>query len=71
MRLTGTLAKFRAKLTELTLPGSSVEASAVKNRNVSGSIGWLTILGTMSRHELADPAGPQVEPRPAAGTTSA
>ncbi len=30
MRLTGTLWKFRAKLTELTEPGTSVEASAVK-----------------------------------------
>ena len=30
MRLTGTPSKLRAKLTELTLPGSSVEANAVK-----------------------------------------
>ena len=53
--LTGTLAKFRAKLTELTLPGSSDEASAVKNRNVSGSIGWLIILGIMSRPNSPSP----------------
>ena len=46
---TGTLWKLRAKLTAETLPATRVEATLVKNRNVSGSIGWLTILGTISR----------------------
>ncbi len=46
---TGTLWKLRAKLTALTLPATSVVATLVKNRNVSGSIGWLAILGTISR----------------------
>ena len=45
---TGTLWKLRAKLTAETLPATSVDATLVKNRNVSGSIGWLAILGTMS-----------------------
>jgi hypothetical protein len=46
---TGTLWKLRAKLMELTDPAASVLATLVKNRKVSGSIGWLTILGTISR----------------------
>ena len=46
---TGTLWKFRAKLTAVTLPTTSVLATRVKNRNVSGSIGWLIILGTIRR----------------------
>ena len=45
---TGTLWKLRAKLTAETLPATRVEATLVKNRNVSGSIGWLAILGTIS-----------------------
>ena len=45
---TGTLWKFRAKLTEVTEPAASPEATLVKNRNVIGSIGWASILGTMS-----------------------
>ena len=36
MRLTGTLWKLRAKLTELTLPATKVEATDVKRR-VPGS----------------------------------
>ena len=55
IRLTGTLAKLRAKLTELTDAGTRVEANAVKNRKVSGSIGWLTILGIISRTNSARP----------------
>ena len=46
---TGTLWKFRAKLTAVTLPATRVVATRVKNRNVSGSIGWLSILGTIRR----------------------
>ena len=45
MRLTGTLWKFRAKLTVLMLPAASVDATAVKYRNVSGSMGWLMAFG--------------------------
>ena len=55
IRLTGTLWKFRAKLTELTEPGASVEASAVKYRKVSGSIGWLTIFGIINRMNSPTP----------------
>ena len=55
MSETGTLAKLRAKLTELTDPGTRVEARAVKNRKVSGSIGWLTIFGIISRTNSARP----------------
>ena len=46
---TGTLWKLRAKLSEVTLPAASVLATRLKNRNVSGSIGWLSILGSISR----------------------
>ena len=56
IRLTGTLWKLRAKLTELTEPGARVEARAVKYRKVSGSIGWLTILGTIRRRKAPTPA---------------
>ncbi len=38
-RLTGTLWKLWAKLIELTEPGSRLDASAVKYRNVSGCTG--------------------------------
>ena len=46
---TGTLWKLRANETAETLPAASVVATLVKNRNVSGSMGWLSILGTISR----------------------
>ena len=55
MRLTGTLWKLRAKLTELTDPAASVDATEVKYRNVSGSMGWLAILGTISRRNSPTP----------------
>ena len=55
MRLTGTLSKFRAKLTELTLPTSNRDASDVKYRNVSGSIGWLSILGAIRTRNSRTP----------------
>ena len=45
---TGTLWKLRANETAETLPATSVVATAVKNRNVSGSMGWLIILGSIS-----------------------
>ena len=48
-----------AKLTAETLPATRVEATLVKNRNVSGSIGWLAILGTQQQ-ELVEGAHPQV-----------
>ena len=49
MRATGTLWKLRAKLTALMLPAAKVEATEVKKRNVSGSMGWATALGIESR----------------------
>ena len=62
IRATGTLWKLRAKLTAETLPATRVEATLVKNRNVSGSIGWLAILGTISSRNSWRRAHPQVEP---------
>ena len=46
---TGTLWKLRAKLTAVMDPAASVEATLVKNRNVIGSIGWASILGSISQ----------------------
>jgi len=49
MRLTGTFMKLRARLTVVMLPAASAEATLVKNRNVIGSIGLDTVLGSISR----------------------
>ena len=46
---TGTLWKLRAKLTAVMDPAASVDATLVKNRNVIGSIGWASILGSISQ----------------------
>jgi hypothetical protein len=48
-RLTGTDWKLRAKLTAVTDPAASPDATALKNRNVIGSTGWLTIFGSIRR----------------------
>ena len=49
MRLTGTLWKLRAKLTELTLPAAMPDATEVKNRNVMASMGWAIARGIDNR----------------------
>ena len=68
---TGTLWKLRAKLTERRCPPASLEATAVKNRNVIGSIGWLDHLGEHEAEELAHGRHPDVEPRPDPEASSA
>ena len=65
---TGTLWKLRAKLTAVTLPAASVVATLVKNRNVSGSMGWLSILGSISRTNSRSAGQAQVQPRAGCGT---
>ena len=55
MRLTGTLWKLRAKLTALMLPATMVDATEVKNRNVSGSIGCDSALGIDRRTYSGSP----------------
>ena len=49
MRLTGTLWKLRAKLTELTLPAAIPDATEVKNRNVMASMGCAMARGNARR----------------------
>ena len=39
---------------ELTLPATSAEATEVKNRKVSGSMGWLMVFGSAQAHELPE-----------------
>ena len=48
MRLTGTLSKLRAKLTDEMLPAMNPEATLVKNWNVRGSIGAPAMRGSIS-----------------------
>ena len=55
-RLTGTLWKFRARLTEVMLPATRVDATLVKNRNVSGSMGLDAVFGSASRKKSRSPA---------------
>ena len=55
MSATGTLWKLRAKLTELMLPATKVDATEVKKRNVSGSMGWAMALGMARRRYCRKP----------------
>ena len=55
-RLTGTLWKLRAKLMALMPPTTSVEATEVKKRKVSGSTGAASALGIERRTYSRKPA---------------